>query len=201
MNFLSRQFLRILHGNVKSQSALCNFGRAFSFKSNVSLEKLYPESKQKLFTANFIPDPKAKFSGYIPMDKVQITYSASSGPGGQNVNCVNTKVDLRFQVNTASWLSEEIQTKLAEQYKNKMNKDGYLIIKSDLTRSQHLNLADALEKLRTMIRATLVEPSKPSFESLEKKRKNILKANRERLHEKRIRSDIKHSRRAPPPDF
>lgn len=83
------------------------------------------------------------------------------------------------------------------QNKNKINKDGYLIIKSDLTRSQHLNMADALEKLRTMIRATLVVPSEPSPESEEKKRKNLLKAARERLHEKRTHSQIKQSRRAP----
>jgi len=65
-----------------------------------------------------VPDPKAKFSGYIPLDKIQITYSASSGPGGQNVNSVNTKVDLRFQVDNATWLSEEIRTKLLEQVTN-----------------------------------------------------------------------------------
>lgn len=59
-----------------------------------------------------------KFSGFIPLDKVEITYSASSGPGGQNVNRVNTKVDLRFQVSTAAWLAEEIRTKLAEQVGN-----------------------------------------------------------------------------------
>lgn len=82
------------------------------------------------------------------------------------------------------------------QHKNKINKDGYLIIKSDLTRSQHLNLADALEKLRTMIRSTLVEPPKPTPESEERKRKNLLKAARERLHEKRRRSEIKQRRRA-----
>lgn len=87
------------------------------------------------------------------------------------------------------------------QQKNKINKDGYLIIKSDLTRSQHLNLADALEKLRTMIRATLVEPPQPSFESIEKMRKNKLKAARQRLHEKRINSQIKQNRKAPALDF
>lgn len=76
-----------------------------------------------------------------------------------------------------------------------------MIIKSDLTRSQHLNLADALEKLRTMIRASLVEPPKPSPESLEKMRKNLLKAARERLHEKRTRSQIKQSRKVPTFDF
>lgn len=81
------------------------------------------------------------------------------------------------------------------QEKNRINKDGFLIIKSDLTRSQHLNLADALEKLRAMIRSTLVEPPKLSLETEEKKRKNLLKAARQRLHEKRAHSQIKQSRR------
>lgn len=67
------------------------------------------------YASSQVPDPNSKFSGFIPLDKVQITYSASSGPGGQNVNCVNTKVDLRFQVDSATWLSEEIRTKLVEQ--------------------------------------------------------------------------------------
>lgn len=58
-------------------------------------------------------------------------------------------------------------------------------------------MADALEKLRAMIRSTLVAPPKISPESEEKKRKNMLKAARERLHEKRVYSQIKQSRRAP----
>ncbi|KAL0122528.1 hypothetical protein PUN28_007319 [Cardiocondyla obscurior] len=195
MNFITRQCWRILQSGVRGQKTSLSC-RAYSFKSALCLENLYPGSTLKLHTPTFVPDPKAKFSGYIPLDKIQITYSASGGPGGQNVNCVNTKVDLRFQVASASWLSEEIRTKLVEQQKNRMNKEGYLIIKSDLTRSQHLNLADALEKLRTMIRATLVLPPKPSPESEERKRKNLLKAARERLHEKRKRSELKQSRHA-----
>ncbi|XP_011700900.1 PREDICTED: peptidyl-tRNA hydrolase ICT1, mitochondrial [Wasmannia auropunctata] len=201
MNLVRRQCLRILQCNVKSRDTSYNLGRAFSFKSALSLENLYAGSKQKLYTPTFVPDPKAKFSGYIPLDKVKIAYSASSGPGGQNVNCVNTKVDLRFHVDNATWLSEEIRTKLAEQHKNKINKEGYLIIKSDLTRSQHLNLADALEKLRTMIRATLETAPEPSLESLEKKRKSQLRAARERLHEKRARSQVKQNRQAPAAEF
>lgn len=68
------------------------------------------------FSRSFqVPEPDTKFSGFIPLDKVQIKYCASSGPGGQNVNCVNTKVDLRFQLDSATWLAEEIRTKLREQ--------------------------------------------------------------------------------------
>lgn len=47
------------------------------------------------------------------MEQIQITYSKSSGPGGQNVNKVNTKVDLRFHLESASWISDSIKEKLA----------------------------------------------------------------------------------------
>ncbi|KYN08641.1 PREDICTED: peptidyl-tRNA hydrolase ICT1, mitochondrial [Cyphomyrmex costatus] len=203
MNLVRKQCLSkiFLQSNINRQNISYSLGRTSSFKSALSLENLYPKSKLKLHTPTFVSDPKAKFSGYIPLDKVKITYCSSSGPGGQNVNCVNTKVDLRFQIDSAIWLSEEIRTKIAEQYKNKINKDGYLIIKSDLTRSQHLNLADALEKLRVMIRTTLAVSTQPSPESEERKRKNLLKAARERLHEKRLHSQLKKNRQTPVAEF
>lgn len=46
------------------------------------------------------------------MDKLKITYSRSSGPGGQNVNKVDTKVDLRFHVKTAEWIPEIVREKI-----------------------------------------------------------------------------------------
>lgn len=49
------------------------------------------------------------------MNQLQVTYSRSSGPGGQNVNCVDTKVDLRFHVATVEWLSPETKAKLMEE--------------------------------------------------------------------------------------
>lgn len=60
-------------------------------------------------------DPSVKFSGYIPVKEIDIMYSTSSGPGGQNVNRVNTKVDLRFHVKNASWLNDEIKELLLEK--------------------------------------------------------------------------------------
>lgn len=196
MNIFTRQCVKILKTSCQRQinSPVSNF----SFKSAVSLENLYPGSRLKLFTANFVPEnPNAKFNGYIPIEKLDITYSRSSGPGGQNVNTVNTKVDLRFNIKNATWLLEEIRDKLLEQQKTNINKDGYLIIKSDLTRSQQLNLANALEKLRSMIRKTLEEPPKMSKETEEIIRKRQLKAARQRIFVKRMRSQIKQSRTAP----
>lgn len=47
-------------------------------------------------------------------DSLKITYSRSSGPGGQNVNSVNTKVDTRFHVETAEWLNTRTRAKIAD---------------------------------------------------------------------------------------
>ena len=57
-------------------------------------------------------------------------YARSSGPGGQNVNKLNTKAEIRFKVSEAEWMSEEVRRRLEEQQKNRINKDGELIISS-----------------------------------------------------------------------
>lgn len=55
------------------------------------------------------------------MDQLKITYSRSSGPGGQNVNCVDTKVDIRFHVASVNWLSEETKKLLLDQVRIKVS--------------------------------------------------------------------------------
>ncbi|XP_015597949.1 peptidyl-tRNA hydrolase ICT1, mitochondrial [Cephus cinctus] len=196
MNFVSRYCLKIFKNEVTNQGHVCGLGRTLSYKSAYALENLYPKSSLKITTPNFVPeDPQAKFDGFVPLEKLDITYSRSSGPGGQNVNTVNTKVDLRLHVANATWLHEDIRSKLIEQNKTKISKEGYLIIKSDLTRSQQLNLADALEKLRTLIRKTLEQKPEISDKTREILRKRQIKVARERVFVKRMRSDIKEQRR------
>lgn len=86
------------------------------YRSAISLSSLYPESSLNLATPVKPPqNENGKFSGYIPVEKLELSYCRSSGPGGQHVNKVNTKVDLRFHLKSADWLSEETKAQLAEK--------------------------------------------------------------------------------------
>ncbi|KAG5675338.1 hypothetical protein PVAND_005248 [Polypedilum vanderplanki] len=181
--------------NIRILSASC-------YKSDISLETLYPNSKQNIFTPSPPSLSQEKFNGYIPIDQLQISYDRASGPGGQNVNKVATKVDLRFHVQSANWIPEKAKQQLIENNKMKINKEGFLIIKSDLTRYQQMNLADALEKLRNLIR----EAEKPknvelSPETLEKIRKRQEIAANQRLIQKRQKSATKEGRKEPSLDL
>ncbi|XP_026748517.1 peptidyl-tRNA hydrolase ICT1, mitochondrial [Galleria mellonella] len=171
--------------------------RPMAYKSAISLETLYPNSSLKLTTPTFTPDPKEKFSGFIPIEKLDITYSASSGPGGQNVNKVHTKVDLRFKVKDADWIHPEIKERLLQLHGKKLTKDGYIIIRSDATRSQQLNLADCMQKLRNIIRDAAVTKREVSPETEERIRQRHLKASRLRVAIKREES-LKRAMRQPP---
>lgn len=83
------------------------------------------------------------------------------------------------------------------QLKSKITKQGYLIYKSELTRSQQLNLADCLEKIRNIIYETLVEKSESSLETEERIRRRIENAAKERLILKKQKSLLKNDRRGP----
>ncbi|KAH8287793.1 hypothetical protein KR018_000328 [Drosophila ironensis] len=199
MNKISRAFISVLRQNSSSGASNSLLGRQLSYKSDLSLDRIYPTSRLQIFTPPPPPPGSGdKFNGFIPMDKLEVTFSRSSGPGGQHVNTVNTKVDVRFKVAEAEWIPEKTRQKLLQTLANRITKEGYFYIKSDLTRSQQMNLADALEKLRTIIRSQeAVQASPPSEETLEKLRRRQERAARERLQQKRGRAQVKADRQGP----
>ena len=116
--------------------------------------------------------------------------SRSSGPGGQNVNKVNTKVELRFNVAVSNCLTDKEKDRVLLKLKNKINSEGYLIVISQSERTQLMNRKKAEEKFFKLLAGALTEKRKrkstrPSEASktkrLEKKRKksNIKKLRKE----------------------
>ncbi|XP_007957859.1 peptidyl-tRNA hydrolase ICT1, mitochondrial [Orycteropus afer afer] len=164
------------------------------FQSIYSLDKLYPESKG-LDTAWRVPDDAKKANNDIPIDRLTISYCRSSGPGGQNVNKVNSKAEVRFHLATADWIAEPVRQKIAITHKNKINREGELILTSECSRYQFRNLANCLQKIRDMITEASQVPKEPAKEDAVLWRRRIENMNRERLRQKRINSAIKTSRR------
>ncbi|XP_024984890.1 peptidyl-tRNA hydrolase ICT1, mitochondrial-like isoform X1 [Cynara cardunculus var. scolymus] len=132
----------------------------------------------------------------ITLDHVSVSFARSGGPGGQNVNKVNTKVDMRFNIKEAYWLSERVKEKILQMEKNRINKDGELVISSTKTRTQKGNIQDALEKLQEIIDAACYVPPPPSEEQVKKITKLAAISESRRLQGKKVLSQKKAFRRS-----
>jgi ribosome-associated protein len=94
----------------------------------------------------------------IPLDELHFSYARSSGPGGQNVNKVNSKAILHWNVTTSPSLPEAVRRRMLEQQKTRINNDGELLITSERHRDLSLNKQDCLEKLSTMLKKAASPP-------------------------------------------
>uniref|UniRef100_A0A8C2C4X0 Large ribosomal subunit protein mL62 n=1 Tax=Cyprinus carpio TaxID=7962 RepID=A0A8C2C4X0_CYPCA len=131
----------------------------------------------------------------IPVDKLKITYSRSSGPGGQHVNKVSTKAEVRFHVQTAEWIPEEVRQEILLKNKTRVNKAGELIVTSDISRSQQRNLEDCLQKISEMITEASQQQPEPSEEDITLRAHRLEKRNMERLKQKKLHAATKQARR------
>jgi ribosome-associated protein len=127
----------------------------------------------------------------IPADDLEFKFVRSSGPGGQNVNKVATKVELRLKLAATAALSPGQKQRLMSAHPSHVSGDGDFIITADRFRSQPRNQRDAEEKLAAMLLAVRTPPrrrvaTRPSRSS---------KARR--LADKRARGEAKQRRRSP----
>jgi ribosome-associated protein len=96
----------------------------------------------------------------IPLKEFKFTFARSSGPGGQNVNKVNSKVTLHWDVTTSASLPEDVRSRFVAQYPRRINKEGFLVIHSERFRDQGRNVTDCTNKLRDLILTIATPPKK-----------------------------------------
>lgn len=128
----------------------------------------------------------------LPLAEVAMTAVRAQGPGGQNVNKVATAIQLRFDIRASS-LPEALKERLLARRDQRISREGVLIIKSQGSRSQEANRAEALERLRDLLLgATRVpkkrRPTRPTLASQKRRvehklRRGEIKAGRGKVQE------------------
>jgi ribosome-associated protein len=125
----------------------------------------------------------------IPLEEFEFTYARSSGPGGQNVNKVNSKAILRWPVTSTPSLPADVRTRLLAKIGNQVTNDGDWVLQSDRYRDQPRNREDCLEKVQAIVRSVATPPKK------RRPTKPGRAAKQRRLKSKQAHSEKKQQRR------
>ncbi len=129
----------------------------------------------------------------IPDGEISESFVRASGPGGQNVNKVATKVELRWKPGESGALDPDRRAALVRRLEGRLTTAGELIVTSSLTRDQSRNREDAMEKLAALVRAAMTRPKRrrPTRPSRGARERRLAEKKRRsaRKKERRVRHD------------
>ena len=127
----------------------------------------------------------------VPLRELNFTFTRSSGPGGQNVNKLNTKSTLRWDIQATGCLPDDVKQRFLTQFRHRITRDGHLVITSQRFRDQGRNVADCLGKLRQLVLSVATRPK------LRKPTKPTKASRTRRLNDKQANARRKQLRRPP----
>jgi ribosome-associated protein len=130
----------------------------------------------------------------IPEAELKFRFSRSSGPGGQHVNRTETRVELLFDLASSPSLGDFQRARALEKLSPYVDKNGFLHLVSQSSRSQLRNREEVVERFRTLMRGALKVPRKRRATG------PTWAARQRRLEQKKRRSDLKRQRGKVSPD-